>query len=140
MWNFFAESAKKNKKMTSLYFFSKKNLCPQTNFWTGKMMLMPFLTKAVLSKSDMLKLHKKWMETYWKDFDTVLRQLWENWLNPFVWSAKTPRTKLWRNYLTFFFKRVLTPTFCSRKEKWKLRNASPKKTAESLETFCLKSK
>ena len=43
---FFCRMCKKNKKMTSLYFFSKKNLCPQTNFWTGKMMLMPFLPKA----------------------------------------------------------------------------------------------
>ena len=41
---------------------------------------------------------------------------------------------------SLFFKQILTPTFRSRKEKWNLWNASPKKAAESLETFCLKSK
>ena len=129
----------KCKKMTKLKFFSKRNFCPRTKFWTGKIMLLPFLPKKLRSKSDMFKIHKKWIKTYWKDFATVLRQLWENWHNIFVWSAKTSSEKLWKNYCSLFFKQFLTPTFCSRKDKRNLWYATQKKNAESLEKFCSKS-
>ena len=67
-------------------------------------------------------------------------QFWESRIINFVWSAKSFRSEMGKIITSWFFKQFVNPTFCSRKEKWKLWNASPKKTAESLETFCLKSK
>ena len=107
--------------------FPKKNICHQTKIWTGKMMLLPFLPKELSSKSDKFKIHRKRLKTYWKDFDTVFRQLWENWLNPFVWSAKTFLTNLWKKLNSLFFKQFSTPIFCSRNEKWILWNACREK-------------
>ena len=107
--------------------FFRKNICPQTKIWTGKMMLLPFLPKELSSKSDKFKINRKWMKTYLKDFDTVLRQMWENWLNPFVWSVKTFLTKMWKKLNCLFFKQFLTPIFFSRIEKRILWNACREK-------------
>ena len=92
----FCPKCKKKQKNDKLIVFSPKNICPPTKIWTGKMMLLAFLPKKHRSIFEMFKILKKWMKTNWEDFDTVLKQLWENWLNPFVWSAKTSRIKLWK--------------------------------------------
>ena len=101
----------KVQKNNSFIVFFQKNICPQTKFWTGKMMLLPVLPKELSSKSDKFKIYKKWMKTNWREFDTVLRQLWENWLNSFVWSAKSFRSELGKKHNLFVFQTICDSNF-----------------------------
>ena len=94
---------KKTKKWQAYSLFSKKVICPQTKIWTGNLMLWALLTKELRSKSDMFKVHKKWMKTNWEDFVTVLRQLWENWLNILSGMPKLPVENCEKTTKLFFF-------------------------------------
>ena len=96
----------KVQKNNNFLAFFQKNNCPQTKIWPGEMMLLPFLSKEPCSNSDMFKIHKKRMKTNWREFDTVLRQLWENWLNSFVRSVKSFRSELGKKLNLFVFQTI----------------------------------